>query len=81
MLPIDELKDILHIRKLPGEASSDYATLAGFVLLHLGSIPQTGEYFEWGSYRFEVVDMDGRRIDKVLVQPVKSDASHPTQEA
>ena len=81
MLPIDELKDILHIRKLPGEASGAYATLAGFVLLQLGRIPQTGDYFEWGSYRFEVVDMDGRRIDTVLVQPVKADTSHPTQEA
>ncbi len=81
MVLIDELKDILHLRKLPDEASGDYATLAGFVLLQLGRIPRTGDYFEWGSYRFEVLDMDGRRIDKVLVQPVKSDTSHPTQEA
>ena len=81
MVPIDELKDILHLRKLPDEASGDYATLAGFVLLQLGRIPQTGEYFEWGSYRFEVVDMDGRRIDTVLVQPVESETTHPTQEA
>jgi putative hemolysin len=81
MLPIDELKDILHLRKLPEEASGDYDTLAGFVLVQLGRIPRTGDYFEWGSYRFEVLDMDGRRIDKVLVQPVRPDTSHPTQKA
>jgi magnesium and cobalt exporter, CNNM family len=81
MVPIDELKDILQLRKLPKESSGAYATLAGFVLSQLGRIPQTGDNFEWGSYRFEVVDMDGRRIDKVLVQLVKADTSHPTQEA
>jgi len=69
MLPIEELKDILHIRKLPEEASGDYNTVAGFVLLNLGHVPKTGEQFEWDRFRFEVMDMDGRRIDKVLVQP------------
>src|SRR2546421_9640440 len=73
LLPIEEMKDILHIRELPDEASSDYATLAGFVLMQLGRIPRTGDHFKWGNYRFEVLDMDGRRIDKVLVQPVKTD--------
>jgi len=69
MLPIEELKDILHIRKLPEEASGDYNTVAGFVLLNLGHVPKVGEHFEWDRFRFEVMDMDGRRIDKVLVQP------------
>jgi len=69
MLPVDELKDILHIRDLPEEARGAYNTLAGFVLLNLGHIPKAGEHFEWGRFRFEVVDMDGRRVDKVLVQP------------
>ncbi len=77
MLPIEELKDILHVRALPEEENGDYNTLAGFVLMRLGRIPKTTDHFEWGSYRFEVVDMDGRRIDKVLVQPMKADDAHP----
>lgn len=47
----------------------DYATLAGFVLWELGRMPKVGESFDWRGFRFEVVDLDGRRIDKVLVQP------------
>src|SRR3989440_585285 len=81
LLPIEEVKDILHIRELPDEATGGYDTLAGFVLLQLGRIPTTGDHFEWGNYRFEVLDMDGRRIDKVLVQPVRADDSHPTHKA
>ena len=81
LLPIEEMKDILHIRELPDEASGDYDTLAGFVLMKLGRIPTAGDHFEWGNYRFEVLDMDGRRIDKVLVQPVRADDSHPTPKA
>jgi putative hemolysin len=77
MLPIEELKDILHVRALPEEENGDYNTLAGFVLMQLGRIPKTTDHFEWGSYRFEVMDMDGRRIDKVLVQPMKADEVHP----
>src|SRR5258708_5751200 len=72
MLPIDELKDILHIRALPEEARGAYNTLAGFVLLNLGHIPREGEHFEWDRFRFEVMDLDGRRIDKVLVQPERA---------
>jgi putative hemolysin len=72
MLPIDELKDILHIRALPEEARDAYNTLAGFVLLNLGHIPREGEHFEWDRFRFEVMDLDGRRIDKVLVQPERA---------
>jgi putative hemolysin len=45
--------------------------------MQLGRIPKATDHFEWGSYRFEVVDMDGRRIDKVLVQPMKADDAHP----
>jgi len=75
------VKDILHIRELPDEASGGYDTLAGFVLMQLGRIPTAGDPFEWGNYRFEVLDMDGRRIDKVLVQPVRAGDSHPTHKA
>jgi putative hemolysin len=70
-LSIDELKEILHIRALPDEESGDYETLGGFVLMELGRVPDVSDHFEWDGYRFEVVDMDGRRVDKVLVQPIK----------
>ncbi|TLN16170.1 hypothetical protein FDZ71_06895, partial [bacterium] len=44
-----------------------FQTLAGFVLSRLGHIPKASEHFHWNDYRFEVVDMDGNRIDKVLI--------------
>ena len=67
MLPVDEFKAIFHVGKLPGESS--YHTLAGFVLVQMGRIPSVGNNFEWSGLRFEVVDMDGTRINKVLVMP------------
>ncbi|HZD43570.1 MAG TPA: hemolysin family protein, partial [Methanomicrobiales archaeon] len=65
MLPVDEFKEIFDIDELPGEET--YQTLAGFVLMHLGNIPTVGTLFEWNGLRFEVVDMDRNRIDKMLV--------------
>jgi putative hemolysin len=50
---------------MPGER--DYSTVAGFALSVLKKIPETGETFKFDGYRFEVVDMDGRKIDKLLV--------------
>ncbi len=69
MLPVDELKQILGLTQMPGEGHGEYQTLAGFVLRHLGRIPVPGEHFAWNGLRFEVMDMDRHRIDKVLVQP------------
>jgi len=71
MLSIEEFKEIFKITTLPHE--EEYETLAGFVMMSLGKIPQASEQFEWNSLRFEVVDMDGRRVDKILVStlPVK----------
>ncbi len=65
MLGIHEVERLLERKDMRGE--EDFETLAGFVLSRLGHIPQTGEHFEWGGLRFEIVDMDGRRIDRVLV--------------
>jgi len=65
MLDIDEFKELFHLGILPNE--NDYETLAGFVLTSLGKIPHTSDQFEWEGLRFEVVDMDARRVDKVLV--------------
>jgi len=67
-IPIVEIKEILSIQNFPEE--ENYNTLAGFILNTLGTIPKASEHFIWNNFRFEVVDMDGKRIDKILVQPV-----------
>ena len=67
----DELKDYLNISELPDEEEGDYETLSGLIMSQLGRIPTSGDYFDWGDYRFEVVDMDGRRVDKVMVYSIK----------
>ena len=64
-LPVDELWELL--KPLEAPAEGDYYTLAGLVLARLGEVPATGQWCVWSGYRFEVVDMDGQRIDKVLV--------------
>jgi putative hemolysin len=65
MLEVDEFKEIFKLPTLPHE--DEYETLSGFVMLSLGKVPQTADQFEWHDLRFEVIDMDGRRVDKVLV--------------
>jgi len=66
-LPIENLQDALDLGPLPGQEEHQFTTVAGFVLHQLGRIPQTADHFDWDGLRFEVVDMDGRRVDKVLV--------------
>ncbi len=66
MTPIEEVEALVGVRGLKGEG--DFHTIAGFMLDHLGHVPTAAEHFHWGGMRFEVVDMDGRRIDKVLIQ-------------
>ena len=65
MLEVDEFKDIFKLPLLPHE--DEYETLSGFVMMSLGRVPQSSDNFEWHGLRFEVIDMDGRRVDKVLV--------------
>ncbi len=66
-LPLDELEDRL---RLPGlSEETRYDTVAGLVLQQLGHVPQPGETFVYRNTRFEVLDMDGRRVDKVLIWP------------
>ncbi len=72
LLPVNELKEILQIKALPGEEEDHYETLGGFVMAYLGRIPSPADHFEWNGIYFEIVDMDGRRVDKVLVQQKKS---------
>jgi putative hemolysin len=73
-LTVDEFKDIFSITRLPGEGRGDYHTLAGFVLFYLARVPRAADNFEWGGLRFEIMDMDGNRIDKVLVMKTRDDA-------
>jgi len=52
---------------VPEDEAGAYHTIGGFVMARLGRVPKAADHFEWGGMRFEVMDMDGRRIDKVLV--------------
>lgn len=66
LIPVPELKDRLEIKELPEEDRGRYNTLAGMVMLLLGRLPRTADAVEWEGWRFEVVDLDGKRVDKVL---------------
>jgi putative hemolysin len=76
MIGIHEAERTLQRKDM--RAEEDFETLAGFVLAHFGQIPQTGDHFEWDGLRFEIVDMDGRRIDRILVAPV-APAAEPAE--
>jgi putative hemolysin len=67
LIPVPELKDRLDLKTLPEE--DRYHTLSGMLMMLLGRLPQTADAVEWEGWRFEVVDMDGKRIDKVLAAP------------
>jgi putative hemolysin len=69
-LAIKDLKEVLHLDELPQEAEADYQTLGGLVMTQFGRIPAAGDHFDWSGWRFEVVDMDRHRVDKVLVSPI-----------
>ena len=71
-LPIGDLRTILGTRQLSGEEDGTFETLGGFVMSHMGKVPATGDRFSSNGFRFEVVDMDGRRVDKVLVSAVSN---------
>jgi Hemolysins and related proteins containing CBS domains len=77
MVPIDEVERLLERPGMKTE-EHDFHTLAGFVLWQVGHVPQVGENFAWADLRIEVVDMDGRRIDRVLIAPLA--ARHPCSE-
>lgn len=69
LMPVDEFKSRLGIRDLPDEARGRYNTVAGLLMAVSGHLPHTGERIECADWLFEVVDLDGRRIDKVLATP------------
>jgi putative hemolysin len=66
-LSIEDFKTHFHIARLPAEEKGDFHTLGGFIMSYLERIPAAGDHFLWEEWRFEIVDMDGNRIDKVMV--------------
>lgn len=70
MLSVDDFKELFDIEDLPGEKKDSFQTLGGFLFTQMGRVPSVSETFEWNALRFEIVDMDGKRIDKVLVSPM-----------
>ena len=66
----DDLRELLGLAQLPNEEDHDFRTAAGMIMAHFGRIPGAGEHFDWSGFRFEVVDLDGPRIDKLLVERV-----------
>lgn len=75
-LPADDLRELLQIDQLPNEEDHDFRTAAGMMTAQFGHIPRAGEFFVWRGNRFEVMDMDGARIDKLLVGPAGNEPSH-----
>lgn len=67
MLPIEEVEQVIGMKNM--REGGEFHTIAGFMIDKLGRLPTSGDHFHWEEARFEVVDMDGRRIDKVLVYP------------
>lgn len=78
LIPIPELKDKLDLRTVPEENKGRYHTLSGLVMWILGRLPQTGDIITWENWRLEVVDMDGKRIDKVLANRIPEPAEPAT---
>lgn len=77
MLEVDEFREIFDLPPLPHE--DEYETLSGFIMMSLGRLPQPTDRFEWHDLNFEVIDMDGRRVDKVLVTTLPQRPSTPEQ--
>lgn len=78
MSPMEECRKILRLEKRLHEEEVSFYTLAGFMLLQLGRIPSVADHFEWDGYRFEVIAMDKRRIDRVLVAPLQANQQGPS---
>ncbi len=66
-LPTEDLRELMDGAALPDAEDGDYHTLAGMCIAHFGRIPHVGEHFDWAGWRIEVVDLDGARIDKLLL--------------
>ncbi|HYH00006.1 MAG TPA: hemolysin family protein [Terriglobales bacterium] len=80
-LPIEDLKELLRVDALPDEKLGAFRTAAGFVIHNLGRIPKASDTFEFDGTRIEVVDMDGNRVDKLLLTPSRSQLGHSAPDA
>ncbi|MFM7464440.1 MAG: hemolysin family protein [Cyanobium sp.] len=78
-LDIGDFKALVDREELPDEVSGGYHTIGGFVMHHLGRIPMAGEHFRWDGLSFEVMDMDGKRVDKIMVAEVAEPPAAPGQ--
>ena len=79
-LALEDLRELVGGGRLPDEDEHDFHTAAGMVIAHFGRIPHVGEHFDWSVWRIEVIDLDGPRIDKLLLQRVAAprvDAQEP----
>lgn len=72
MMGIQDMKDLFNIPSLPHEKDGGYQTLGGMIMMSVGRIPRETDVVLWQGWRFEVMDMDGRRVDKVLVTPPRN---------
>ena len=70
LVPIERVKDAIGVARLPDEDSGDFHTLGGFLLTRMKRVPGVADHIEFEGWRFEVVDMDGHRVDRVLVAPI-----------
>ena len=70
LVDIEEFKETIGVRELPDEDRVGYQTLAGFILSYRGAIPSIGDNFDWNGFHFEIADMDGLRIDRVIVSKI-----------
>ncbi|MDP2811684.1 MAG: hemolysin family protein [Rhodocyclaceae bacterium] len=80
LIPIPELKDKLELKEVPDEDKGRYHTLSGLMMWLLECLPQTGDIATWEKWRLEVVDLDGKRVDKVLASRLPEAAVSPVQE-
>uniref|UniRef100_UPI002352B364 hemolysin family protein n=1 Tax=Flexistipes sinusarabici TaxID=2352 RepID=UPI002352B364 len=80
MIPIQELVDKLKLQNVPGDRKENFNTLSGMMMWLIGRIPNTGDITEWEDWQFEVVDLDGNRVDKVLASKIsKSDQENKNE--
>lgn len=77
LIPVPELKDRLELAAVPEEEKQRYHTLSGMLMLLLGRLPHTGDRVRWEDWDFEIVDIDGKRIDKVLAARAPQPAPAP----
>lgn len=80
LLPVEELKELLDVTELPDEEKIGYQTVSGFLMSQLDGIPVSGQSFNWQNWHFEVMDMDGRRVDKILVSRIPAEHKAPKPE-